>query len=374
MASKSCSLKGNQKVFYFLTNQIASCCRADAEVLNPAHDLNFYLQKWNHESDLLNRGVELPGCRHCWQQENNNQISYRQVSSNIVNNTIELWMSNLCNQMCSYCGPKFSSVWQESIANEGMFQKISNTAKTNLQVDFETTDTTHWVDQISQYIESCPNNSVTIKLLGGEPLMQQRNLKNLLLLNSSKVKNVIVNTNLNPPTNKFLQWVLANVDSAKLVFHISLDASPDYNHWPRARFDKKKFADNLDLLETNGISTVFSAVVSVLGMFDLDNFITWANRKQTTIIFYKLYNPECLDPTLLPQEFKEKIWQKIKNLDPPEVLREILQQPTKTNPIKLFEQYNYLAQYFERNAMDPAHSNNVLLEEYWQWLTQNYKK
>ena len=371
--SKSCGLKGKQKVFYLSQNRVSSCCRAESEILDDSWSLTSYLQKWTTESLQLDAGIKLPGCKHCWTQEDNNKISYR-LSANDKFNSIELFLSNLCNQMCSYCSPKFSSTWQESIDQFGTFQNISMTSKTNLEIAQPSDPNLgYWLAQIEDYIAGCADNSVILKLLGGEPLMQQRNLEKLLSFNSQKIYQLSIHTNLNPPTDKFLKWLLKNLTPTNFNFTVSLDACPEYNHWPRALFDQKKFLINLSLLEQYQVPVRFAAVVSVLSIFDLENFIMWTSNKRANIMFQKLHNPSCLDPTLIPQVFRQQIWEKVKHLDNYAIVKEILQQDDKLDNLKLFEQFNYLTQYFQRNQLDPTQSSNRLFVEYWQWLTKNYK-
>ena len=370
--SKSCKLKGNQKVFYFTQNRISSCCRAESDNLDNTLGLTDYLKKWKIESQQLDAGIELSGCKHCWIQENNNKISYRLSADNNFN-SIELDLSNLCNQMCSYCSPKFSSTWQTSIDQVGMFQNISLTSKQNLKtpphIDVQVD---HRLVQISQYISNCPDYSVGIKLLGGEPLMQQRNLEKLLIFGAQKIKRLTVQTNLNPPNNKFLKWLLKHFDSTNFDFIVSIDASPEYNQWPRALFDQKKFLTNLSLLEQHQIPVTIASVVSVLSIFDLENFSLWIADKKIATEFFKLNNPVCLDPRLVPQVFREQIWEKIKHINGSAIIKEILQQKDTNDDLRLFEQFNYLTQYFQRNQLDPTNNSNKLFAEYWLWLTKKY--
>jgi organic radical activating enzyme len=371
LPSKSCALKGNQKVFYLHQNKIASCCRAESETLNISRDLNWYLDKWQQESQQLDLGIQLPGCNHCWKKEAQAQVSMRSTTRD--SNTIELCLSNLCNQMCSYCSPKYSSAWQDSIEEYGMFKNISNTAIRNLQPEHASENVDYWMDQIDQYISQCDDHSVELKILGGEPLMQQRNLQKLLTVNPRKIKKILVHTNLNPPTNKFLLWLIQNVDADILEFTVSLDASPQYNQWPRARFNQVEFDNNLQLLQNNQIAVSLNAVVSVLSVFDLQNYISWAREKNIHIYFNQLQNPDCLEALLIPYKFRSAIWDLIKHLDPPAVILKILQHKQHDNSLRLFEQYNYLHQYFQRNDLDPANYDNALFREYWTWLTKNFK-
>lgn len=367
--SKSCKFKGQQKSFYLHQNRVASCCRAKAIQLDTEHRLEFYLTQWQQERELLDQGVEIPGCEHCWHQERAGKISYRSAGQDT--DQIEIYLSNLCNQMCSYCSPKFSSTWQDSMENLGMFERISLSARQNLATEPSSEHVEYWIDEIGRYIATCEDQSVTVKILGGEPLMQQRNLEKLLSMNSSKIRTLGIHTNLNPPTDKFLRWLLENLTAHKLSFTISIDSSPDYNHWPRARFDREQFNHNLGLLKQHRVPTSINAVISVLSVFDLANFVRWLQQQDLKTTFVKLYNPECLDPTLIPLSFRQQIWDEIKILNPPEILKEILHTDTRNNSIRLIEQYNYLSQYFQRNQLDPQQCSNTLFKEYWNWLIKN---
>lgn len=372
--SKSCSLKGSQQVFYLQFNQVASCCRAYADQLDANKPISYYQKQWQQESQLLKDGVELDGCQHCWQVEHQGKMSYRQQAPLISENLIQLYISNLCNHMCSYCSPKYSSVWEESIHTHGAFKNISSTAKLNLESSQPSADINHWIDQIQSYINTCDENSVVLKLLGGEPLMQQRNLEKLLSVNSTKIKTLMIHTNLSPPTDKFLRWLLDSLSVDKLKISISLDTHPDYNHIPRAGFDRQKFLSNLELLQNKNVTIDFNSVVSVLSIFDLENFINWKNSNNFKVGFTKLHNPDCLDPQYVPFEFREKIWNKVSHLSLDPIIAEILQHPDNAVDLKLLEQYNYLTEYFNRNAIDPEQVNNTTFVEYWTWLTNKFKR
>jgi organic radical activating enzyme len=367
-ASKACSLKGNQQIFYLQINQVASCCRAQSDTLDTTRTVNSYISQWQHESQQLVDGIELAGCKVCWRDEHQGKISYRQQSKLDDGKTIEVFLSNLCNHMCSYCSPKYSSLWKESIQTRGVFRNVSSTAKNNLIVNQTSADIGYWLEQIQDHIHNSDDNSVSLRLLGGEPLMQQRSLKKLLGFNSNKIKKLSLTTNLNPPTNKFLIWILDNIDIAKTTITISIDATPDYNHIPRSGFNQTRFLSNLKLLQDKNVNFYFNSVVSVLSIFDLENFIAWKDAGNFRLEFNKLHNPNCLDPQYVPSQFRERIWQKIGHLNLDPIIIETLTQPDDLVDLKLFEQYNYLTQYFERSNIDPAQVNNALFVEYWTWL------
>ena len=366
--TKSCSLKGRQKLFFLQLGTATSCCRAYSESLTNYTDVAQLTTHWNQEREQLDQGTEIASCNVCWKDEAQGNISFRQLHVERTNNQIELYFDNLCNHMCSYCSPKFSSEWENSIIKDGVFSKVSRSTNQNFEINPRTVDYQYWTDQIHQYIQQQPINTVSVKLLGGEPLMQIKHLQKLVEFNSSRIKQLQINTNLNPPNNKFLTWLLDHVPSDRLMFDISLDATPQFNHIPRAGFDQHKFLANLELIQQKQIPYKVLSVVSVLSIFDSQNFLNWAQLNQHKVAWGVLNNPDCLDARLIPDQFKHQI-------DPtglPELVQDILRPSKISVDIKLFEQYNYLTEYFRRTHIDPTQTSNPLFGEYWKWLTERF--
>jgi organic radical activating enzyme len=367
--SKSCSLKGKQQLFVLQNNQIGSCCRAHYDPLDKNKSISDYVAQWSVESDQLSDGIEIPGCEHCWTHEQQGTVSYRQQQKFQPDQIeIELLLSNLCNHMCSYCSPKYSSRWQDSIRETGTFTNVSKSTKDNWLINSAVDiDKNYWLDQIRQHIDGYPDNSVNIKLLGGEPLMQRNNLQQLLELSSKKIKKLSIVTNLCPPNNKFLTWLLENSFDKKLEIFISLDSNPDYNHIPRAGFDSVAFLNNLQLLKHYNVDHYIIPVVSVLSIFENNQFEQWLTKNHFKADFNKIRNPLCLDPINIPQQFRSKI-----QSDSP-IVQEILNYKEEPTNLILFEQYHYLSQYFERTGIDPMTIANELFVDYWKWLTDKFE-
>jgi sulfatase maturation enzyme AslB (radical SAM superfamily) len=360
-------------------NSAASCCRAYPESFLENETVQDRITQWKKESDLLTQGVELPGCKICWDDEKQNKLSYRQLNGqdNTQNNTqlnrIEIMLSNLCNQMCSYCSPKYSSVWEESIANYGNFKQVSNTAVSNLQISNKIHNNQNRLLQIRDYIQTCNDDSIHLTLLGGEPLMQINSLQQLLAVNQNKINTLSIVTNLNPPKAKFLEWMIDNFPNNKLYIQVSLDATPEYNHVPRAGFELDQFQQNLEYLKEQQIKIEFLATMSATSIFDLPNFLSWIHNHEYLVKFFSLNNPSCLNPEVVPLQFRQQILKQI-NVNMPAMVEKILNCDQSTVDLKLFEQYNYLTQYFTRTNTDLTKINNPLFQEYWQWLTERFEK
>ena len=365
--SKSCDRKGKEKVFKLHLNQAASCCMSYPIELDQKKSFDYYVDLWQQERQQLDQGQEILSCETCWKKENNGLSSYRIETH--ANNNVEILTSNLCNHMCSYCSPKYSSTWQESINTDGGFKNISSTTKLNQYPVTIATGSSqeYWLEEIDKYILQQPNDSISLKLVGGEPLMQMGNLKRLLEFNSARIKFLEIHTNLNPPSSRFLHWILEAFPKEKLKFSISLDATTEYNHIPRAGFDRYRFLSNLASLEQHGVEFIFTPVISVLSIFDISNFHSFILDHEYEIEFQQINNPDCLDAIYLPTEFKQRILDTMVPL--PKLADEILKIETKSVDLKLFEQYNYLKQYFARTNTDPGTTPNALFNEYWAWLS-----
>jgi organic radical activating enzyme len=364
---KSCNLKAKQKVFRIQHHEASSCCIAYPISLRDFESVSEVEKKWQVEVTSLDQGIEIPTCEPCWSDEHSGIESLRQRTATIaVDNIIELVVDNTCNQICSYCSPKFSSAWQQSIQQQGMFKNISASAQKNLQLLTPSNHTSIWIDRIGEYINLCENNSLHLTLLGGEPLMQLRNLQNLLSANPNKISKLEIVTNLNPPNPKYLYWVLETFPLDKLKFVISLDATPIYNHVPRGKFNQVEFEKNLQLLKSYKVNYSFSAVVSILSIFDISNFIQWIHNEK--ISFNQINNPDCLNPKYLPKDIKTKILDSISHLKVPKIVSDLLSSSEKSFDLKLFEQYNYVSQYFQRAEIDPLSIDNQLFQHYWQWI------
>jgi sulfatase maturation enzyme AslB (radical SAM superfamily) len=375
MTSKFCNLKNQQKVFKLHLNSAASCCRAYPESLLADQTIQQRIDQWGKEAKLLYQGIELSGCKVCWDDEKQNKLSYRQQHGQTAdqNHRIEILFSNLCNQMCSYCSPQYSSTWQDSIIKDGEFTRISASASTNLELlNINQSDQSRLL-QICDYIDTCDDNSINVTLLGGEPLMQFQSLQTLLELRQIKIRKLTIVTNLNPPKAKFLEWVLINFPQDKLRINISLDATPEFNHVPRAGFNQAIFLKNMQLLTQYQIKPHFQSTISATSIFDLPNFLNWIRNHGHSVEFFSLNNPTCLNPEFVPVEFRQEI---LKNIQK-EIPIQIDQALNCTQPmvdLKLFEQYNYLTQYFQRTNTDLIKINNPLFHEYWQWLTERFQK
>jgi organic radical activating enzyme len=363
----SCGLKGAQKVFFLELNQSASCCRAWPEAIPADASMQSLQQHWQTQAQQLELGQALSGCSVCWQDEKLGKTSFRQQHAGQDLDDIELFVDNACNQMCSYCSPKFSSTWQQNIQQQGMFAGVSRRAKENLAIPIRAdVNIDYWVNEIFNYVQQQPPHTVKLALLGGEPLMQIRNIQKFAST-MSRLRLLTINTNLNPPSNKFLHWVLDHVPAQRLLMRVSLDATPGYNHVPRGLFDQQRFLENFETIKRSGASIRIISTLSILSLFDLPNFVTWVDQQQVAQSIFRVNNPDCLAPDLVSVDVLENLKQKFTDLVP-QAFADLLVNHQTPIDLKLIEQYNYISQYFTRTGIDVDQIDNDLFHAWWNNL------
>lgn len=368
MENKSCYKKTQQKSFWLNRDQAAACCRAHPVDFNG--NLQPLIELWNNEDLLMKQGKEVASCDHCWIYERQGIQSYRQQSENDSiqkYETIDINFSNLCNHMCVYCSPKYSSMWEESIQKHGMFQLISSTDRENLLVSQEPKFTNENLEAVLNYIASRPDKSIILSFLGGEPLMQQRNIEKILEISSKKISRLLISTNLNPPTNRIMKSMFEKIDTeVEVLLSISMDASPEFNYVSRSGFDQFKFLENLSYVQKQNAKIIFTGVCNAISIFDLNNLIQWHQNNNHSFVIKPLNNPNVLQVKYLPLKYRQKIWQGLSNTSNlPEFIYQTLHLDDEP-AFYQFQQYNYLNQYFTRTGIDPTVAPNELFVEWWK--------
>ena len=370
-----CKYIHNQRVLQLHMGSARSCCKRPSTVFNETQNYEWHLMEWQKQQTALNLGSKLEGCEYCWDQEDQGKKSYRQSGEKLEPMpSTEFFLSNACNLQCSYCSPKFSSQWARSINKEGMFDRVSQKSKDNLQVPKFVTDQEYFdrnIHDFGEWLKTQPDDSHMISILGGEPLMQKNTLIQMLNLPAEKIRTFRINTNASPPSLKFLQDLIGWA-GRKLQLTMSIDCRPEYNHIPRAGFDRNQFELFMEIVKTSNIPHSIISTLSVLNIWDIGKFSRWCHERSIQHEFYPLQNPDCLDISILPYSFMNNIhktnWDDW-HLVPEHIRADFLSKSDHTMDLDLLrESYHYLIQYFERcNIIIP---DNIVLKRHMEWLSE----
>jgi sulfatase maturation enzyme AslB (radical SAM superfamily) len=316
-----CPAKWDELHLNYNYNWAYGCCKATPIV---------FKRDWHEELDKqknnLLQDVQDPSCDYCWQVENQGGVSDRQgYLDNFDYNTFELYqqprepstvevnLGNECNFQCTYCGPQFSSKWQqEQSTNPIKF-------KTDIQHYRLVKKQDELIDNNLRFLNKYQELD-TLNLIGGEPLLNKKLFK--MLDEVDNVKNLHITTNFSC-SHKVIDNIIERSQryhSVKLA--ISLDSTGLVAEFTRWGMDYDKLISNIDYLIDNirdNIEIRILTLVSALTIVDLDRLTEVVNelKQRHSKLTWRL--SYCVSPRIqsfatVKDELKLQALDKIKQL------------------------------------------------------------
>ena len=316
-----CPAKWDELHLNYNYNWAYGCCKATPIV---------FKRDWHEELDKqknnLLEGVQDPSCDYCWQVENQGGVSDRQgYLDNFDYNTIGLYqqprepstvevnLGNECNFQCTYCGPQFSSKWQqEQSTNPIKF-------KTDIQHYRLVKKQDELIDNNLRFLNKYQELD-TLNLIGGEPLLNKKLFK--MLDEVDNVKNLHITTNFSC-SHKVINNIIERSQryhSVKLA--ISLDSTGLVAEFTRWGMDYDKLISNINYLIDNirdNIEIRILTLVSALTIVDLDRLTEVVNelKQRHSKLTWRL--SYCVSPRIqsfatVKDELKLQALDKIKQL------------------------------------------------------------
>jgi radical SAM protein with 4Fe4S-binding SPASM domain len=293
---------------------------------------------WNSEKykdlrvNMLN-DVKSSACTRCYTQEKHGKHSLRKRLSkeyanqyDLVGETekdghlekldlryLDIRFSNICNFTCRTCGPELSSSWAAHRASKYPESKLP----TIIRIESSSKNKEFW-DDLSQYID----NVDRIYFAGGEPLLTKEHYDILDYLIEREKFNITIHYNTNFSTFDYKgRSVLDYWKKFKnIAVGASLDGSYEKGELIRKGTEWDKIVENRKLMieECPNVRFFLAPTVSV---FNADHVLDFYNEwlelgliKEYMIQFNVLLHPECYSITLLPDEIKTPIVEKIDDL------------------------------------------------------------
>lgn len=284
----------------------------------------------------LNTGNKIKECEGCWVKEKSGVISLRQM----VNHDIGLqrpyeksWMplyfknkttynsdlvfsadiktNNLCNFSCAMCGPRDSSqiyaIWQKHVnhpmvkevldSNPGMLEDINLIYKEGRSYQL--------------LLNLLARQPLQIKLLGGEPLLDER-LLSILENYPNKHK-----TNLHFVTNgsKDLASTYARLGKYKHInFAVSLEGIGSVQDYVRRGSNWQEIESNIKASKDLYPSSVdATTTIQALTLYHLPELIQWAHMQSINLVIATLDFPIHHHINSIPPELMDACLQRLKN-------------------------------------------------------------
>jgi organic radical activating enzyme len=268
----SCYLKWSWSTIYLNRGTTASCHRTvhnhfTAENFDEFHNLPKKLDDrrrmlaggWPEESETTKWGIN--GCTYCKHIEDlggvsDRQVQLRNLSSVFQNHTnvlppelledpnavsvtptiVEVYFNNVCNMACLYCGPHFSTMWEEENRRFNA-QEDGILANPMWQRDRERYDAMR--DKLFAWLRKHGHKIWNFGMLGGEPFFQKE--FDMVLDHWDDYPNpdltLTIVTNLKVEHDRFVRYIdrlKHMVDSGKIK---SLNISASLDCWgPQAEY------------------------------------------------------------------------------------------------------------------------------------------
>lgn len=298
------------------------CCRfTDNDYYDKIDPKEYFISdKLNKLRKKMIAGEYIEGCTKCYEDEKNDpKRSYRQIYNHKFQSDfdvnapkikyIEIGLSNSCNFACVTCNAAYSTTWWKDIdAVNALGMKID---KPPTKVVY--TDNFFTKDDLKNVKE--------VKLLGGEPFMEPRNLDFLTNLDLDNIILIMV-TNGSVIPNEDWQEVLRKLKH--LVLTISIDGVGETAEFVRygTNWEKVEKTVNwwVEWSKIYDLELNFHFVVHNFNIHNIPDFERWSriiHRKKnleagvsyparTESRYVMLTEPKYLDIRVLPREEKLK--------------------------------------------------------------------
>ena len=271
---------------------------------NPSalHNTKF---KKEQRKDMLN-GIRPKECDYCWRVEDNGETSDRILKSldsfsfkhhdkiaelvgdeDIFPTYVEVSFGNTCNFKCAYCGPGFSSQWEQEIKKHGAYsleQMEFNLAKDS-EKHIPQREHNPYIEAFWEWFPEAYKHMNTFRITGGEPLLIKDTMKviDFLLENPNPNLSFAINSNGCPPGDMWEEFTakIKKLEDGKcikdFVLFTSAEASGDRNDYVRYGMDYKLWQDNIEyfLKNTNGAGVTVMSAFNILSITSIKEMLEW---------------------------------------------------------------------------------------------------
>lgn len=326
----ACLLKWNWSTIYFQSGTSASCHRTQKYSIDPDNFSNFHNlpDKVKARNMMLNGKWPEGGCQYCKTIEDAGGTSDRifQVQqladSQLVppelhaDNTavdvsptiLEVYFKNTCNMACVYCGPHFSSKWEDENRKYGSPHEQTND-KFSVTLNQQNVHYEKMVNGLWDFLKTNDNAKKIQRyhILGGEPFLLDELDKSIAFWAQHGHPDLqfSIITNLNIPHARFQKYLdkfnlLANKKKIwRLQLTASLDCWGDEQEYIRYGLNLELWKKNFELLlNKSWINPSINSAISALSIKSLPQLVEqinlWNSRQEDVVEEFRTYSNQIL--------------------------------------------------------------------------------
>lgn len=292
--------------------QVYPCCYFRHESVPKDFNLS-HPDLFNHPylqeiRDKLRKDEPVDGCIKCYEKE---KVSGSSMRTEYLKATylgfketppetpeltyIDLALSNVCNNRCRMCGPGLSTNWYADAKKLGMHIPSGLIKHENNLDKYDLSKLTY------------------IKLIGGEPLMEEEKFINVL--KKCTLPNLVIMITTNATMRPSLELLKLLKACRKVKWVLSIDSFGKLNDFLRKGSDWEKVKENIKWYsETFPKNVNIHSVASIYNINVLDQLPSFIRENFPTVSqkYVPVDGPDWMLPSNLPEDVKLKVVEKIK--------------------------------------------------------------
>jgi hypothetical protein len=344
--------------------RVRTCCKRHGEIIDNTTlkklgtDVFLNLPEVVKERKQMMQGIQVEGCKACWDLENQGLKSFRSdemdwqyhfnndkgppvhyskfrpyeelikdtsdsmLKSNMPNK-LDIILGTYCDQKCIYCCSDFSTQWESEDKKYGRIWGDPTDPHLNfkniISINNQTID--GWNEEFLKWFDSVYEHLERIALLGGEPTYSplfnpvSDHIIQKLQTNAHPNCNLVIVTNLNWKQDVLDQIIKIRTvmpESVKLTIEVSMESLESRAEYIRSGVDWNRFKSNLEKIsQIDNIEIVLITTINALCITSLKNFLIEIQEIEkrydrnfqivaNRLIFPKWLSLNILDETFIP--------------------------------------------------------------------------
>lgn len=273
----------------------------DFNIANPAVFNHPFLEDIRNK---MRNGEVVDGCEKCYALEsatgNSTRMHFLQraqeygMPTSATNETkltyLDLALSNTCNNKCRMCNPELSTSWYSDWRSLGRSIPKGILEQNTVLENYDLSEMRF------------------IKLIGGEPLMEQAKFINVLKRCDRSKLSILLTTNVTLVPNDELLELLK--ECKKVTVNLSIDAYGVLNDFLRKGSKWEKTVENMswfnDHFQKDLIVHAVVSIYNVNKLNELTNFLK-NNFPKIALSYVMIDGPDWMHPKHLPETVKDEI-------------------------------------------------------------------
>ena len=218
--------------------------------------------------------------------------------------------TNRCQMSCIYCGAGKSSTWKKEIDEYGPYPLLvkENKDKYMPRDDIMRPEDNPYVDKFWKWLPDAYPHLQTIRLTGGEPLLDENTFKLLQYVKDNpKELSFEISTNLMVTDRRVSNYINLVKGLPGQKCYVSVDTWGEQAEWIRTGLKIEQFEHNLHRVLGNGIKV---GIMCTFNLLSIPNFEEWvfkmAELKQQYPGLLTVDVPQMVEPLHLTTRIADK--------------------------------------------------------------------